>query len=302
MPLPFACPHCGLETLVDDEFAGHTGPCAACGKQVSVPVRLVAPHAGGAVSPARRAKPGTLAAIIVVSILAASVVFSILLILIFPSLKFVQDTFHRTQCRANLQRIAEALRQYEIEHGSLPPAFLADASGKPMHSWRVLILPQLGEGGLYAQYNFNEPWNGPNNSSLAKSMPQVYACPADPDALTKGESNYMVVVGPKTLFPGPTPMRTADNRDDSTTTILVTETPVAGVIWMEPKDLNATRIQFNVNSGMNGEIGSYHKGIAHAAMQDGSVRALGELLPTDYMQGMTTANGNENIPWDLFEN
>jgi hypothetical protein len=38
----------------------------------------------------------------------------------------------------------------------------------------------------------------------------------------------------------------------------VAETPVAGIIWMEPKDLNASRMQFSVNSGSTGETGSHH--------------------------------------------
>ena len=38
MPIPFTCPHCGLETNVADQFAGQTGPCSKCGETVTVPV------------------------------------------------------------------------------------------------------------------------------------------------------------------------------------------------------------------------------------------------------------------------
>ena len=55
---------------------------------------------------------------------------------------------------------------YEDEHGCFPPAYVADASGRPMHSWRVLILPYLDQQQLYDQYDFSEPWNGPNNQQL----------------------------------------------------------------------------------------------------------------------------------------
>ena len=37
MPIQFQCPHCGLKTLVDERFAGQTGPCRQCGKAVTVP-------------------------------------------------------------------------------------------------------------------------------------------------------------------------------------------------------------------------------------------------------------------------
>jgi len=37
MAVQFTCPHCGTETAVSEEYAGQTGPCAACGKTVTVP-------------------------------------------------------------------------------------------------------------------------------------------------------------------------------------------------------------------------------------------------------------------------
>ena len=76
----------------------------------------------------------------------------------------------------NLKEIQLALLNYESAKGSLPPAYIADATAKPMHSWRVLILPYLGEMALYNKYNFNEPWNGPNNSKLAAQVPDVFRC------------------------------------------------------------------------------------------------------------------------------
>jgi len=36
MPIPFTCPYCGNQTLVDDQYVGQTGPCARCGKTVTV--------------------------------------------------------------------------------------------------------------------------------------------------------------------------------------------------------------------------------------------------------------------------
>ena len=35
--IPFECPHCGLSTAVDDQYAGMTGPCAGCGRTITVP-------------------------------------------------------------------------------------------------------------------------------------------------------------------------------------------------------------------------------------------------------------------------
>jgi hypothetical protein len=37
MPFPFTCPHCGVQTYVSEQYAGRSGPCAQCGKTITVP-------------------------------------------------------------------------------------------------------------------------------------------------------------------------------------------------------------------------------------------------------------------------
>src|SRR5690606_28292508 len=64
----------------------------------------------------------------------------------------------RGQCQNNLRQVVLALHGYHVDHGCFPPAYVADAAGRPMHSWRVLVLPYLEEQDLYAAYNFAEPW------------------------------------------------------------------------------------------------------------------------------------------------
>ena len=72
----------------------------------------------------------------------------------------------RFQCSTRLKQIDLALHEYENRYHSFPPAYIADRNGKPMHSWRVLILPFLDETDVYNRYDFNEPWDGPNNRKL----------------------------------------------------------------------------------------------------------------------------------------
>jgi type II secretory pathway pseudopilin PulG len=77
-----------------------------------------------------------------------------------------QKAARRFQCLNNLRQIALALQNYRDDFGCFPPAYVADDAGKPMHSWRVLILPYMDRKEVYSQYNFNEPWDGPTNSRL----------------------------------------------------------------------------------------------------------------------------------------
>jgi Protein of unknown function (DUF1559) len=70
------------------------------------------------------------------------------------------EAARRAQCRNNLKQIALALHDYHQQYGVLPPAYVADASGRPMHSWRVLLLPFLEQQSLYDQYDFRKEKGG----------------------------------------------------------------------------------------------------------------------------------------------
>jgi uncharacterized protein (DUF983 family) len=37
MPIPFTCPHCGLQTMVLEQYAGRSGACTKCGGTITVP-------------------------------------------------------------------------------------------------------------------------------------------------------------------------------------------------------------------------------------------------------------------------
>ncbi len=307
MPIPFACPYCQEQTLVEDEFAGQTGACVKCGKSITVPfVPADEQFAANEIVTGIAHRPGaskkTVILVTLGAVSAAIAVIGLVVVFLFPAFGVARNMANSHRCDHNLKQIGLALQAYEAEHGELPPAFVPDADGKPMHSWRVLLLPYLGEHGTYSNYDFSEPWDSPNNQKLATQMPRVFACPADPDAQGLGESNYMVVVGPATLFPGSEARATADVGDDLASTLVVVEVPIYGINWLAPEDLSVKRMQFSINGGFGQELGSYHAGGAHALMADGEVRFLSDVMPPDFVEGMTTINGNELIPWDVLGN
>src|SRR5262249_61834200 len=91
--------------------------------------------------------------------------------------------------------------------GSFPgPSIGAPAPGNPFPakpqglSWRVALLPYLGEEKLYAQFRLDEPWDSPNNLPLLKRMPKVYELPGGPSDVPAGYTFYQVVVGPGAIF------------------------------------------------------------------------------------------------------
>jgi hypothetical protein len=146
---------------------------------------------------------------------------------------------------------------YNEKYGSLPPAFVADKEGRRMHSWRVLLLPFLGEQGLYGSYNFSEPWDGPNNRLLLERMPKIFACPLDRDR-DRFMTSYVVVVGRSTAFPGATTVSLDEITDDRTLTALVVEGAGASVQWLEPRDLDFDVMSFEVNGTFGMGVRAQH--------------------------------------------
>jgi hypothetical protein len=133
-------------------------------------------------------------------------------------------------------KIAYALQAYNEEHATLPPTQSADQPSPPAHSWRVRILPQLGYDELYAQYSFDEPWDGPNNVKLLEQMPREYGSPD-----TRDDQRHMtalqVVVGPNTAWPETGPLAMEEIVDSQSPTALVVECEDRLVPWTNPYDL-----------------------------------------------------------------
>ncbi|MFZ1932846.1 MAG: DUF1559 domain-containing protein [Thermoguttaceae bacterium] len=207
---------------------------------------------------------------------------------LLSALPNVREAARKAQCNNNLHQIALALFNYEKANGCYPPAYIADKTGRPMHSWRVLILPYLGSyNSLYRQYSFDEPWGGPNNKKLLAARPQEYACPCDThdDSPEEGQTSYVAVVGPNAAWSGKRSKKAVDLAP-SDATIMVVETTGADVGWTEPRDLIATgsdatdaspsTISMSSQHGnRSGFFYTYHVGVgAHAAFADGSTRYL----------------------------
>jgi hypothetical protein len=130
------------------------------------------------------------------------------------------------------------MHSYQDEHGQLPPAVVYGEDGKPLYSWRVLLLPYIGEDELYHEFHLDEAWDSPHNIKLVSRMPMTYAPP--PGKRSKVPPGHTVIhafVGKGAAFEGRTGLRLpGDFPDGTANTILLIE---AGkpVPWSSPEDL-----------------------------------------------------------------
>jgi hypothetical protein len=163
-----------------------------------------------------------------------------------------------------------------------------------MHSWRVLLLPYLDQGALYNQYRFEEPWDGPSNSKLAGQFGTIFHCPDD-NGGSPTDTSYVVVVGPKTMFPGAGPMRMGHMKDGSQNTILAVEIANSGIHWMEPRDLSFDDAVLGINRKEGPGISSMHEGASQIALGDGSVRYVADSVLNETIRRLLERNDGEPV-------
>jgi type II secretory pathway pseudopilin PulG len=298
MAILFNCPHCGSQTNVDDRFAGQSGPCRSCGKTITVPAAAggAVPSAADYAPPASKGTSGTAVLVIIACVVGGGLlIVGILAALLVPAVQATRGRAQRTMCVNNLKQIGIAMHNYHDVYGCFPPAYIADANGKPMHSWRVLILPFVEGEHIYNAYNFNEPWDGPNNSLLSQIMPEVYACPDDPQAPGTNKTCYLGISGPGAIFNGDMRCTLRDITDGTENTLMVAEVAGANVNWMEPRDLDAGQMTGTINAPGGKDISSHHPVGASTLYADGSVHFLPAELPSTTIRALSTKSGGELV-------
>ncbi|QEH31684.1 hypothetical protein OJF2_01490 [Aquisphaera giovannonii] len=204
------------------------------------------------------------------------------------------EAARRAQCTNNLKQIGLAIHNYVSDHGALPPACTVDANGRPLHSWRTVILPYLGEEALYRTIDLSKPWDDPANEKALHAMPFQFRCPF----MTAQENRtaYLASVAPGgCLIPG-RPRPRAEITDPAGATILAIEADDQHTVpWMAPLDADeALILGFSMASKLP------HYGGVNAAMVDGSVKFLRATLAAPVRRALISASGGDGPADDAF--
>ena len=168
-----------------------------------------------------------------------------------------------------------------------------DPDGKPLLSWRVLLLPFLEQNALYQKFKLDEPWDSPTNKALLSQMPNVYRCPSWPGGDTSENSIYQVLIGPGTLFEKAEGTPIAEVTDGTSNTLMVVESK-APIPWSQPSGL-----AFTPKTPIQG-LGSAHPGGFNALIADGSVKFIKTSISEATLDALVTRNGGEVIDASSF--
>lgn len=227
-----------------------------------------------------------------------------------------RESVDAARSRNNLKQLGLALHNYHDVYNRFPPALGLGPDGKTPHSWRVAILPFIGEKDLFNKYRFDEPWDGPNNKKLLAEMPQVYRAPnAKPDSTNTVyfaiASQYWETLVPKnddakpaagtgaTVFDGVNGRAIREITDGTSNTIMLVEAQRHGQIpidvpWTKPDDIVYDPAQPLPTLGPPNGL---HQGTGFfAVMGDGSVHLISRELPEATLRALFTRAGGELIP------
>ena len=215
-------------------------------------------------------------------------VIGILIALLLPAVQAAREAARRSQSSNNMKQIGLAMHNYHDSYQRFPARANFDASGKPLLSWRVHILPFIEQQALYDQFHLDEPWDSEHNKTLIPLMPRFYRNPSsgpDPSLAT-----YVVPTGEGTIFDGQEGARFADITDGTSNTLLALEVNTeAAVTWTKPDDW-----KYDADYEMLG-LGSAHPGGFNVLIADGSVRFISATVDTTMFRALLTKSGGERV-------
>ena len=184
-----------------------------------------------------------------------------------------EDRYARA--RNDLRQIGLAIINYSAtdQFSRMPPVAILDPEGRPMLSWRVLMLPELEQTELFEQFDLTKPWNSPENLPLVEEMPEVFLSPRNRDSVKLGKTPYKAIEtksGPWNTVWGKANerMRASHVTDGLSNTALVIEDLSDPVIWTKPEDISPDQIKRAMHSG------SWSDEVFYVLFGDGSIQSF----------------------------
>jgi hypothetical protein len=187
---------------------------------------------------------------------------------IMPMLAKMREAASRTESTNNLKQLALAMHNYHSVYKSFPSQADYGKGKKPLLSWRVHLLPYVGQAPLYNQFKLDEPWDSPTNKPLIAKMPAVFRSPQSKN-VEPGKTTYLVPAGPGLIFDGPKKTKIMQIADGTSNTIMIVDADDSRAVWWtQPEDYKV-----DCKKPKSGLIRPGARGFL-AAFADGSVRFM----------------------------
>jgi hypothetical protein len=214
-------------------------------------------------------------------------------LVLMEAIQKARESAARAQTQNNLKQLGLAMHNYNDTYQHLPPQATYDKNGKPMLSWRVMILPFIEQQNLYNQFHLNEPWDSEHNKKLLAKMPKTYASPQDEKTDDDHTTHFQGFFGKGAFFEGKKPLAIpVDFPDGTSNTFMIVEASKA-VPWTQPEDIPYDAAKPLPKLGLPGAAGF------SAGMCDGSVRFVSHKVTEKTLRNVITRNDGNPIGPDF---
>jgi hypothetical protein len=153
-------------------------------------------------------------------------------------------------------------------------------------SWRVWILPYIGQEELLDQFKSDEPWDSEHNIKLLEKMPDIFKMS---DEAKPGHTQYVCTFGKGSVAEGEKARYEWDMKDGKGTTIMVvTVKPEHAEPWTKPGgvEIDPARAAEILGGDPNGFL---------ALFADGSTKTLDPKMDAETLRALLTVAGGEKI-------
>jgi hypothetical protein len=232
------------------------------------------------------------------------------------ALDFAREQAMKKRTWNNLKRLIVAMHDYAglTKTAAFPPAF-SSKDGQPLLSWRVALLPYIGQKALYEEFHLDEPWDSEHNKALITKMPDAYLAPTSRHK--DGRTVYLTPRGDQTVFPGDKLVPFQQITDGLSNTIAIVELDDDfAVPWTKPDDWKfdpdhpsggvrgaKNRLKALLEQGGNTRVkplvGDHYTGGFYAAFCDGAVRFISDKTSDANVKLAFIKNDGENVRFDF---
>ena len=183
-----------------------------------------------------------------------------------------------------------------LEQGYVPPSIedhpeWFDADGQSKLSWRVHLLPLLGEAELHARFKLDEDWDSEHNLELLEEIPEIFQ-----SVEGSSQSSFLGFGGEGMSMASGMLHKPDDLKDDADLTIMLMDVgDRLAVPWTQPIDLPSLDVE------KLAEIADDTSGKIQVITVSGKKRTLRKRLSLEQLQAMLSIAGGEEVLDSVFE-